>query len=172
MKYHNFISSSELTRVLRRFNTIMFCDKWHQVMTSRIAFCLKGYESNKVTATYSLDNDGSCFTMNNEYLDERNRIKAIQGNSECTRLPTCQTVFFPSIGITAHYWILYISRDLSTMIVCTPFIVPPHKPKDNYGLYVLTKNPDTFWANKKLVKKIYRVLEEYKFKLALRYSGP
>ncbi len=168
--YKQYVGTKELETVLSRFDANKFCRTWDQVLTSRSTMFLGsgGSEYSSVTATYSPAPDNKVKVFNKCY-DEQLRWKTIEGVSECIdpAIPTCRTVFFPSVGVVGNYWILYISKKKDVMIVCSPLILYGSnisiKLLDNLALYVLASNRTTFWENKKMVKKIYKILEKYNF---------
>ncbi len=177
--YKKYVGKKELKKLLSRFDSNTFCSKWNQVMTSRSTFFMGsgGSEYSSVRATYT-ENRDKTITVFNECYDENHKPKTIQGISECVdpKIPTCRTVLFPSVGVIGNYWILYISKQKDVIIVCSPFIIPYTSVKlmDNLALYVLAKDRDAFWSNTQLVKKIYDILEKYKFDLFINkpiYSG-
>jgi hypothetical protein len=178
--YKQYIGENELKILLSRFDANTFCDTWNQVMTSRSTFFLGsgGSEYSSVTATYSAIPNSSAITVLNECYDEKHKTKSIQGVSECidSKIPTCRTVLFPSVGATGDYWILYISKNKRCCIVCCPLFVPYTSIKmlDNLALYVLAKDRCEFWGNTKTVNEIYDVVRKYKFNTFINepvYSG-
>jgi lipocalin len=178
--YKQYVGEKELTKLLSRFDATKFCDTWNQVMTSRSTILLGsgGSEYSSVTATYSALPKSSEISVLNKCYDEKHNPKFIQGISRCidSEIPTCRTVFFPSVGATGDYWILYMSKNKRCCIICCPLIIPYTSIKllDNLALYVLAKDRNEFWADKKLVDEIYDVLRKYKFDLFINepiYSG-
>lgn len=176
--YKQYVGDKELEKLLSRFDSKSFCDKWDQVMTSRSTIFMGsgGSEYSSVRATYSAVPNSSSITVRNDCYDEKHKPKFIEGISECidAKIPTCRTVTFQSVGVTGNYWILYMSKNKRCCIVCSPLIFVSVKVMDNLALYVLAKDRDEFWADKKLVEEIYGVLRKYKFDSYINepiYSG-
>lgn len=164
--YKQYIGTKELETVISRFDVNKFCRTWDQVLTSRSTMFLGsgGSEYSSVTATYSPKSNNKVKVFNKCY-DEQLRWKTIEGVSDCVdpAIPTCRTVFFPSVGVIGNYWILYISKKKDVMIVCSPLFLSNVKLLDNLALYVLASNRVKFWENKKMVNKIRKILEKYNF---------
>ena len=168
--YKQFVGETQLTYLLKIFKIDQFVGRWEQVFTSRSTeFLGTGLDNSSVSATYSLNNDGTIGVLNSSY-NEKLEKKFIEGTSRARNnaIPTCRTVSFGSesaINFEGDYWILDISPTFHTIIVVAPIITPyiPIKITDNFGVYVLTKNRDEFWKNKNEVDRVFTVLNKYGF---------
>jgi lipocalin len=167
--YKKFVGETQLAYLLNKFKIDKFIGRWEQVFTSRSTGVLgTGIDYSSVNATYSLNNDATVHVLNSAY-DEKLEKKVIEGTSRARNnsLPTCRTVKFDSatIPFEGDYWILDISETFQTIIVVAPIITPyiPIKITDNFGMYVLTKNRDSFWKNKNEVDNVFKVLNKYGF---------
>jgi hypothetical protein len=60
--------------------------------------------------------------------------------------------------VEGDYWIVYISNDLSTIIVSAPLLLKTPlfaaTVTPNFGMYVLTKDRAGFWKDRGLVAEI------------------
>jgi hypothetical protein len=109
-----------------------------------------------------LKSDGSISLVNKAYDSDGNPV-FIKGvcNYRDPSVPTCRVVKFDKRNIEGNYWITYISKDLSTFLVGAPLIVFGKLIIPNTGLYVLTKDRDSYWKNDALQKEMSTVLNNY-----------
>ena len=169
--YKKFIGVQQLSYLLNKFTIDQFVGRWEQVFTSRSTELLgTGLDNSSVSATYSLNNDGTIGVLNSSFNGKFEK-KFIEGTSRARdkTIPTCRTVKFDSaaaIPFEGDYWILDISETFQTVIVVAPIITPyiPIEITNNFGVYVLTKNRDEFWKNKNEVDRVFTVLNKYGFK--------
>lgn len=159
--YKKYIGSdSDLENLIKDFKNVEFGkDVWKQVLTSRTTlFSGSGLGSSSVRATYRLiDGTPDTFSVLNQSINESLESIFIRGESASRdiTIPICRTVYFPSIGVTGDYWISYVSRDFSTIIVVSPLIILGTSISIPSFCYVLTKSePQEFWKNKNLVDEI------------------
>ena len=159
--YKKYIGSdSDLEELIQHFKNVKFGEEvWKQVLTSRTTLVSgSGLGSSSVRATYILiDGKPDTFTVLNQSINESLESIFIRGESASRdiTIPTCRTVYFPSIGVTGDYWISYVSRDSSTIIVVSPLIILGTSIAIPSFCYVLTKlEPQEFWKNKNLVEEI------------------
>ena len=167
--YKNFVGEKEVENLIKQFNVVKFCRKWDQVLTSRSTGLFgTGITYSSVNANYSLNDDGSVKVVNTAY-DTNFNPTFIEGNSVARddNIPTCRTVTFPSINETVpgNYWIIYISPSFDTIIVAAPLILPfvPIDISNNFGVYVLAKDRNQFWASDTESKLVFDVLKKYGF---------
>lgn len=168
--YKQFVGESQLTYLLNTFKIDKFVGRWEQVFTSRSTGLFgTGIDNSSVNAVYSLNNNGTIGVLNSSY-NEKLEKKFIEGSSRAraNAIPTCRTVSFnpeSSVDLEGDYWILDISPTFETVIVVAPVITPyvPIEIIDNFGVYVLTKNRDEFWKNKKEVDRVFTILNKYGF---------
>jgi len=168
--YKKFIGEQQLSYLLNKFKIDQFVGRWEQVFTSRSTeFLGTGLDNSSVSATYSLNNDGTIGVFNSSFNGKFEKI-FIEGTSRArdNTIPTCRTVKFASseaIPFEGDYWILDISETFQTVIVVAPIITPyiPIEIANNFGVYVLTKNRDKFWKNKNEVNRVFTVLNKYGF---------
>jgi len=168
--YKQFVGESQLTYLLKIFKIDQFVGRWEQVFTSRSTeFLGTGLDNSSVSATYSLNNDGTIGVLNSSFNGKFEK-RFIEGTSRARNnaIPTCRTVSFgsaASIPFEGDYWILDISETFQTVIVVAPIITPyiPIEIINNFGVYVLTKNRDEFWKNKNEVDRVFTVLNKYGF---------
>jgi len=158
-EYKKYIGS-DLDKLIQDFPKTKFGEEvWNQVLTSRTTLVSgSGLGSSSVRATYRLINGKQdTFSVLNQSINENLRSIFIKGESGSRDIdiPTCRTVFFPSIGVTGDYWISYVSRDRSTIIVVSPLIILGTSIAIPSFCYVLTKlEPQEFWKNTSLVEEI------------------
>lgn len=155
--YEKYIGP-DLEKLITDFNKVGFGEEvWNQVLTSRSTLVSgSGLGSSSVRATYrSISGKGDTYSVLNQSIDESLEPIFIKGESASldVKIPTCRTVYFSNIDVTGDYWIAYVSRDSSTIIVVSPIRI--------FGItipifcYVLTKSAHSeFWGNKQLVKEI------------------
>ena len=79
----------------------------------------------------------------------------------------CRTVEFDTVPVEGDYWIVYISDDLSTVVVSAPILAKTSffatTISSNFGMYVLTKDRAEFWKDRALVTEIDVALKERGF---------
>lgn len=167
--YKNFVGEKEVESLVKRFNVNEFCTNWYQVLTSRTTGLFgTGITYSSVKANYSLNTDGTVKVINTAY-DTQFKPTIIQGESRARdpNIPTCRTVNFPSISadFEGDYWIIYISSTFETIIVGAPLILPgiPIELSSNFGVYVLAKNRDAFWASSQETTLVFDALKKYGF---------
>lgn len=162
--YKKFLGAEKLKTVTDRFKSsnFKFGDvSWNQVMTTRTTTISgTGLGATSVEALYEpiVGKDGE-FTVNNFGLGENFKPIGVQGTTapRSKDIPTCRTVTFSSLKITADYWILYVSEDLQTVIVGSPLFIPGTSVlvAPNFGIYVITrKTREDFWGIKENVDEI------------------
>jgi lipocalin len=167
--YKNFVGQKEVESLVKRFNINEFCTKWDQVLTSRTTGLFgTGITYSSVNAIYSLNSDGTVKVRNTAY-DTNFQPTGIEGNSRARdpNIPTCRTVSFPSLTsqFEGDYWIIYISPSFETIIVGAPLILPviPIELSGNFGVYVLSKNRDSFWKSNEETTLAFNALKKYGF---------
>ena len=146
-----------------RFAKLDITGTWQQVLTSRSTGLYgTGIAYSSVCADYKLNSDGSISLVNKAYDSDGNPV-FIKGvcNYRDPSVPTCRVVKFDKRNIEGDYWITYISKDLSTFLVGAPLIVFGKLIIPNTGLYVLTKDRDSYWKNDALQKEMYSVFKKY-----------
>ena len=146
-----------------RFAKLDITGTWQQVLTSRSTGLYgTGIAYSSVCADYKLNSDGSISLVNKAYDSDGNPV-FIKGvcNYHDPSVPTCRVVKFDKRNIEGDYWITYISKDLSTFLVGAPLIVFGKLIIPNTGLYVLTKDRDSYWKNDALQKEMYSVFKKY-----------
>ena len=136
-----------------------------QVATSR--FTASGLTSSNVKATYGKVNDtkkkDTHVSVRNQGMDDNFVYTDITGesrpriDSSGAPVPGCRTVYFNANeryddqkfdqGFEYDYWVLYATSDMRTIVVGIPIILFGYKLSSNFGVYVLTKDPETFWSN-------------------------
>ena len=126
-----------------------------------------GITFSSVEAIYSKKDDNLVNVLNRAY-DENFKEISITGVSRArsSLIPTCRTVKFPSVPAPeGDYWIIYISESCNSIVVASPIITPliPIKITDNFALYVLTKDRDSFWKTPKEQNEIFETLNKYGF---------
>lgn len=143
--------------------------EWSQVMTSVSTGVLgTGIFLSSVSATYgeikgsddvSVLNQGFNKALDPIYITGKSRARA--GN------PLCRTVEFDTVPVEGDYWIVYISNDLSTIIVSAPLLLKTPlfaaTVTPNFGMYVLTKDRAGFWKDRGLVAEIKTALRSLGF---------
>jgi lipocalin len=165
--YTNFVGEKEVENLVKQFNVDKFCGKWEQVLTSRSTGLFgTGITYSSVNADYSLNADKTIKVVNSAYDTDFN-ITDIEGTSRARddKIPTCRTVNFPSVNyqLEGNYWIIYISPSFDTIIVAAPLILLTIDISNNFGVYVLTKNRDEFWASNTASQEVFTVLKKYGF---------
>ena len=146
-----------------RFTKLDITNTWQQVLTSRSTGLYgTGIAYSSVCADYKLKSDGSISLVNKAYDSDGNHV-FIKGvcNYRDPSVPTCRVVKFDKRSNKGDYWITYISKDLSTFLVGAPLIVFGKLIIPNTGLYVLTKDRDSYWKNDALQKEMSTVLTNY-----------
>ena len=146
-----------------RFKKLDITNTWQQVLTSRSTGIMgTGISFSSVCAEYKLNSDGT-ISLTNKAFDTD--LKPVYITGICKYLdplvPTCRVVKFDKREFEGEYWIIYVSKDLSTFVVGAPLIVLGKLIIPNVGLYVLTKNRDMYWKNDELQKEISKVLDDY-----------
>jgi len=161
--YKKYIGA-DLDKLILDFKKVKFGEGiWYQPLTSRTTLVSgSGLGSSSVRATYRLITEKlDTFSVLNQSIDERLRPIFIRGESASldSTISTCRTVYFPNIGVTGDYWISYVSKDYSTIIVVSPIVF--FGTSIPVFCYVLTKSePQDFWKNKNLVKEIQTASEK------------
>ena len=124
-KHKEIIGKENLRILLDRFNSpkFMFGDiRWNQVLTTRsTAFFGTGISNSSVSVVYRLiDSEKKIFSVDNKGLGENFESKGVKGTtiSRNKDVPTCRIVSFASLGFDGDYWILYVSEDYKTILVC------------------------------------------------------
>lgn len=139
-----------------------------QVATSRSTVIARtGITYSNVKATYGKVNDtkkkDTHVSVRNQGMDDNFVYTDITGesrpriDSSGAPVPGCRTVYFNANeryddqkfdqGFEGDYWVLYATSDMRTIVVGIPIILFGYKLSSNFGVYVLTKDPETFWSN-------------------------
>ena len=139
-----------------------------QVATSRSTVIPRtGITYSNVKATYGKVNDtkkkDTHVSVRNQGMDDNFVYTDITGesrpriDSSGAPVPGCRTVYFNANeryddqkfdqGFEYDYWVLYATSDMRTIVVGIPIILFGYKLSSNFGVYVLTKDPETFWSN-------------------------
>ncbi len=166
--YKEFVGADDLAILTKRFSITDFVGRWEQVMTSLSTQIMgTGITFSSVNATYELQSDGNLRVLNSAYNRVLDKIY-IQGVSRKRgTLDMCRTVQFDNLGFEGDYWLFYVSEAHDTVLVAAPLIIPiPFIPiclTGKFGLYVLTKNRDEFWANPERIAEVQSVLKKYGF---------
>lgn len=166
--YTDFVGADDLKILTDRFSITDFVGRWEQVMTSISTQIMgTGITFSSVNATYELQSDGNLRVLNSAYNRGLEKIY-IQGVSRKRNvLNTCRTVKFDNLGFEGDYWLFYVSDAHDTVLVAAPLVVPipifPVCLTGKFGLYVLTKNREQFWANPSRVAEVQSVLKKYGF---------
>ena len=177
--YIDFVGSENSKKMKQQFADLSFSNDtesgtsqprtWQQVMTSVSTGVLgTGVFLSSVSATYgdiegsdsvSVLNCGFNKDLEPIYINGKSRARA--GNV------LCRTVEFDTVPVEGDYWVVYISEDLSTILVSAPILLKTSlittTISPNFGIYVLTKDRDAFWANRELVKEINDALNNLGF---------
>jgi len=168
LQYVNFVGPAEVADLVLRFtlNRNKFLGRWEQVLTSLSTNLLgSGIFYSSVTADYSPLPNGDVKVVNTAY-DGDFELTSIEGSSRARSsfVPTCRTVKFPNTPIEGNYWIIYASKDFTTIIVSAPIIIPiiGLDISDNFGLYVLTKDREKYW-NSDEPQNVFNALKKYGF---------
>jgi lipocalin len=160
--YKETIPKEMYENIQTNFSIDLFTgDSFSQVATSRLT--ATGLTSSNVKATYGKVIDANKKdthvsvlnqSMNGDFLyrsikgESRPRI-----DSSGKAVPGCRTVNFNSDerytnqGFEGDYWVIYATSDMQTIVVGSPIILFGYKLSSNFGVYVLTKDPETFWSN-------------------------
>ena len=171
--YKKIVGSDEdLNILLSRFSEVKFGeDILFQHLTSRTTTISgTGLGSSSVRATYRKvdETNENKFSVLNQSFDENLKPIFIKGFTEPrdTKIPTCRTVTFTKIGVEGDYWIVYVSKDISSIIVIAPLILPGTSImiKPEFICYVLSKKPkEEFWPNNSLVSELLEVAKKLGF---------
>jgi len=165
-------SEKELDVLVKRFSKVKFGeDILYQYLTSRTTILSgTGLGVSSVRATYRpvCETNKNRFSVLNQSFDENLKPIFIKGFIDVrdSKIPTCKTVTFTNIGVTADYWIVYVSRDLSSMIVMSPLIVPGTSImiKPEFSCYVVSKLvKEKFWCNDSLVSELLEASKKLGF---------
>ena len=169
--YIDYVGVANLAKMTQQFNESSFSNdngesrEWQQVMTSVSTGVLgTGVFLSSVSATYgSIEGSDEVTVLNqgfNKSLEPiyiRGRSRARAGNV------LCRTVEFDTVPVEGDYWVVYISNDLSTVIVSAPLLLKTPlfatTITPNFGMYVLTKDRDAFWSDRTLVAEINGALK-------------
>jgi lipocalin len=162
--YKSFVGADELAVLQKRFSVRKFVGRWEQVMTSLSTQLMgTGMWFSSINAIYELTADGR-IRLTNSAFNQKFQQTYIQGVSdERDGIATCRTVQFDNLPFSGDYWIIYANKRCDTIIVSAPLIVLGQCVTENLGLYVLTKNRESFWHDKMLVSEIQEQLDKYGF---------
>ncbi len=162
--YKSFVGAKELAVLTKRFSVKKFVGRWEQVMTSLSTQVMgTGPLFSSVNAIYELQDDGRIRLTNSAYNRKLQPV-FIQGVSdERDGIATCRTVKFDKLPFKGDYWIIYANKRCDTIIISAPLFILGKCVTENFGLYVLTKDRDAFWADKKLLTEIQSQLHKYGF---------
>jgi len=174
--YKNAIPEEMYQQIQKNFQIDLFTNgTFSQVATSRSTVIARtGITYSNVKATYgSVENEDKKSThvsVRNQGMDSNFVYTDITGESrpriDATGqpVPGCRTVYFNSNerytnqnfdqGVEGDYWVLYATEDMNTIVVGIPIILFGFQLSSNFGVYVLTKDPETFWANKTLRNEV------------------
>ena len=168
LNYTNFVGFAEVADLVIRFNLNLnkFYGRWEQVLTSLSTNLLgSGIFFSSVNANYSPLPNGEVKVVNKAY-NGNFELTSIEGTSRARNplVPTCRTVKFPDQPVEGNYWIIYASKDFTTIIVSAPIIIPliGIDISNNFGLYVLTKDREKYW-NSDEPQNVFNVLKKYGF---------
>lgn len=168
LNYTNFVGFAEVADLVIRFNLNLnkFYGRWEQVLTSISTNLLgSGIFYSSVNANYSPLPNGEVKVVNKAY-NGNFELASIEGTSRARNplVPTCRTVKFPNQPVEGNYWIIYASKDFTTIIVSAPIIIPVigFDISDNFGLYVLTKDREKYW-NSEEPQNVFNTLKKYGF---------
>jgi hypothetical protein len=171
--YKKFIGSEEvLDTLLKRFSEVKFGEGiLYQYLTSRTTTLSgTGLGSSSVRATYRQvdETNKNRFSVLNQSFDENLKPIFINGFTDArdSKIPTCRTVSFTKIGITGDYWIAHVSKDLSSMIVVSPLIIPGTSQMitPTFSCYILSKlSKEEFWPNKPLIGELLEATTKFGF---------
>ena len=146
-----------------------------QVATSRSTVIARtGIAYSNVKATYGMveneEKKDTHVSVRNQGMDSNFVYTDITGESRPRidtagqPVPGCRTVYFNpnerytnqnfDQGFECDYWVLYATKDMRTIVVGIPIILFGFKLSSNFGVYVLTKDPETFWTNKTLRNEV------------------
>ena len=143
--------------------------EWSQVMTSVSTGVLgTGIFLSSVSATYGEIKGSDEVTVLNQGFNKALEPIYITGKSRARAgNPLCRTVEFDTVPVEGDYWIVYISNDLSTVIVSAPLLIKTPlfstTIAPNFGMYVLTKDRDAFWNDRELVAETQTALKDLGF---------
>jgi len=174
--YKNAIPEEMYQQIQTNFQIDLFTNgTFSQVATSRSTVIARtGITYSNVKATYGKVNDtkkkDTHVSVRNQGMDSNFVYTDITGESRPRidaagqPVPGCRTVYFNPTerytnqnfdqGFEGDYWVLYATKDMSTIVVGIPIILFGYKLSSNFGVYVLTKDPETFWANETLRNEV------------------
>jgi hypothetical protein len=158
--YEKFIGLSGMEE-LRKHNISFILGTWNQIATSRSTESLgSGPNLEKVQAVYT--QLSGLIGVENSFVSKQGTKISIKGTSRDRGSPYCRTVTFASsVKREGNYWILYISPNEKSFIVCAPIIVEGHIVDPCFGLYVLTQlSYADFWKDQREVACIKQVLKK------------
>jgi lipocalin len=146
-----------------------------QVATSRSTVIgSTGITFSNIKATYGIveneEKKNTHVSVRNQGMDDNFVYSSITGesrpriDSSGQPVPGCRTVYFNPTerytnqnfdqGLEGDYWVLYATKDMRTIVVSIPLILFGFKLSSNFGVYVLTKDPETFWTNETLRNEV------------------
>jgi hypothetical protein len=172
-EYVKFIGGQDkLNTLIDKFDGINFGDgtTYYQHFTSRTTILSgTGLGNTSVQAIYTTDtNDSKIINLLNQSFDENFEPKYIRGITVARKnIPTCRIVTFPTIETKGNYWIIYVSDDKSSILVCSPiFPILPFVINNSLICYILSKrNHKEFWSddNKNLRKELLEQADKFGF---------
>jgi hypothetical protein len=167
--YKETIPKEMYENIQTNFSLDLFTNEtFSQVATSRSTVIPRtGITYSNVKATYGKVNDtkkkDTHVSVRNQGMDDNFVYTDITGesrpriDSSGAPVPGCRTVYFNANeryddqkfdqGFEGDYWVLYATSDMRTIVVGIPIILFGYKLSSNFGVYVLTKDPETFWSN-------------------------
>ncbi len=174
--YKETIPDEMYENIQSNFSIDLFTNEtFSQVATSRSTVIPRtGITYSNVKATYGKVNDtkkkDTHVSVRNQGMDDNFIYTDITGesrpriDSSGAPVPGCRTVYFNANeryddqnfdqGFEGDYWVLYATSDMRTIVVGIPIILFGFKLSSNFGVYVLTKDPETFWTNKTLRNEV------------------
>jgi len=163
--YMNFVGKDEVLSIMSRYDKKIFAGRWEQVLTSLSTNILgSGVFYSSVNSSYILQKDGSVRVINkaiNSFFQEVELEGVSFARNEL--IPICRSVKFDNCNFEGNYWIIYISRDQNTIIICAPLILfGTFDLLNNFGLYVMTRDRFKFW-NSEEPQKVFEILGKYGF---------
>lgn len=159
--YKNTIPKKMYDQIVENFSVEKFSGTFTQVATSRSTlFSRTGLTSSNVKAIYGkVETDENNVSVKNMSMDGSWTYRFIDGVSRprYTKygqpIVGCRTVSFianpefpnQTTDFEGDYWVLYATEDLNHIVVGAPIILFGTQLVNNFGLYVLSKDPETFW---------------------------
>lgn len=173
--YQKTIPEEMFNQIETSFDINKFTGTFSQVATSVSTIVARtGITYSNVKATYDNVDDkekqNTHVSVLNRGMDSDYNFTSINGESrprigENNKIfPGCRTVYFKpneryqnqnfDRGFEGDYWVLYATEDMTTIVVGIPIIVFGRLITSNFGVYVLTKDPENFWQNETLRNKV------------------